>query len=148
MTGEIKFFRKRFIGGFNRQDVVDYIAILAKERDANLALKEKAQKDAQKLVDEIALLRYERDEARRLVDEYKSEVLDAARRTLSEFEASFEAICTGFEEESVNICEQLEAAQSIIALFPSAIKEAGSRFSGLRKLLDEGNDTPEYMLGL
>ena len=137
MTGEIKFFRKRFIGGFNRQDVIDYITELAQERDKNLALKEKAQQDVRALASVVASLKNERDEARRLANEYKAEVLDAARKTLAEFEGSFEKLCVGFEEESANICAQLEAARNIIAIVPGALKEAGSKFSELRTLLDE-----------
>jgi len=137
MTGEIKFFRKRFIGGFNRQDVIDYITELAQERDKNLALREKAQQDVRALASIVASLKNERDEARRLANEYKAEVLDTARKTLAEFEGSFEKLCVGFEEESANICAQLEAARNIIAIVPGALKEAGSKFSQLRTLLDE-----------
>jgi len=137
MTGEIKFFRKRFIGGFNRQDVIDYITELAQERDKNLAMKEKAQQDVRALAAVVASLKNERDEAIRLANEYKAEVLDAARKTLAEFEISFDKLCVGFEEESANICAQLDAARSIIAIVPGALKEAGSKFSELRTLLDE-----------
>lgn len=145
MTGEIKFFRKRFIGGFNRQDVVDYIAELARERDENLALREKSDQKVRDLMAEIDSLKHERDEARRLAEEYKSEVLNAARKTLTEFEISFDKLCGGFEEEAANVCAQLEAARNIIAIVPGALKEAGAKFSGLRALLDEGNDTPDIL---
>jgi len=142
MTGEIKFFRKRFIGGFNRQDVIDYIAELAKERDKNLALKDKAQMEVQALTEMVAKLRFERDEVIRLANEYKSEVLDSARKTLAELEASFETLCAGFEQESTSICTQLETARSIIAILPSALKETGLQFSELKALLDDENNIP------
>ena len=142
MTGEIKFFRKRFIGGFNRQDVVDYITELAWQRDENLALKEKAEEETKALAKMVETLKNECEESKRLAEEYKSEVLNSARRTLEEFEVSFEKLCVGFEEESANICAQLEAARKIIAIVPGALKEAGTKFSTLRALLEEGNDTP------
>ncbi|MCL2151662.1 MAG: hypothetical protein FWH57_01690 [Oscillospiraceae bacterium] len=141
MTGEIKCFRKRFIGGFNRQDVIDYIAVLAKESDTNRALKEKAEQDMKGLVTEIASLKRERDEAKRLAGEYKSEVLEAAKKTLEEFEVSFNSLSEGFEKESASICEQLEAARNIIAILPSALKRTGERFGKLRAILEEGQDT-------
>jgi len=143
MNGEIKFFRKRFIGGFNRKDVIDYIANVAQERDRNLALKEKAEQETRDLVNTIVALKRERDEARLQANGYKSEVLKAARKTLEEFEASFGNLCTGFEEESANICAQLEAARNIIAILPGALKKAGETFSGLRVLLEEGKDSPQ-----
>jgi cell division septum initiation protein DivIVA len=33
IQGEITFFRKRFIGGFNRDDVIAYIRKMAQEKD-------------------------------------------------------------------------------------------------------------------
>lgn len=145
MTGEIKFFRKRFIGGFNRQDVVEFIADLARERDENLALKEKAQQNLQDLLAEMEALKLERDEAKRLAAEYKSEVLDAARKTLVEFEASFAKLGAEFEEETTSICTQLLAARSIMTVVPGTLKEAGAKISGLRALLDKGNDSPDSL---
>jgi chromosome segregation ATPase len=142
MTGEIKFFRKRFIGGFNRQDVVDYIAELAQQRDENLALKQKAEQDTRALEAEILSLRRECEEAKRQAEGYKSEVLKAAQKTLVDFEDSFEKLCAGFEEEAAGICAQLETARNIIAIVPGALKEAGTKFSSLTALLNEGNDTP------
>jgi len=143
MEGEIKFFRKRFIGGFNRQDVIDYIANLAQERDRNLALKEKADQEAKDLEATIESLKRERDEALRLASEYKSEVLKAARKTLADFEVSFEGLCAGFDEGFKNICAQLEYAGNIIAILPEALNKTGAAFRGLRGLLDEGKDEPE-----
>jgi len=142
MTGEIKFFRKRFIGGFNRQDVIDYIADLAQERDKNLELKEKAERESQELITTIVTLKRERDEARQIAEHYKSEVLNAAKQTLAEFEVSFQNLCVGFDEESASICAQLESARNIIAILPDALKKTGERFSGMQGLLEEGNDTP------
>jgi len=142
MTGEIRFFRKRFIGGFNRQDVIDYITELAQEREKNLALREKAEQDVWALEAEIMSLRRERDEALRLANDYKSVVVDAARKTLADFEVSFENLCAGFEEESACICAQLESARNVIAILPGALAETGARFSRLRALLEEGSDAP------
>jgi len=61
MKGEKEFFRKRFFGGFNRNDVIKYIAKIAEERNEAIAAKEKAEKNARALAEEIKKLRGEGD---------------------------------------------------------------------------------------
>ena len=63
MTGEINYFRKRFFGGFNREDVVSYIARVAKERNALAIAKDKAENDLHLLASEVDALRFEAREA-------------------------------------------------------------------------------------
>jgi len=57
MEGEREFFRKKVFGGFNREDVVKYIAKIANERNEALAAKVKAEKKAQVLAEEVLKLR-------------------------------------------------------------------------------------------
>jgi len=59
MKGEKEFFRKRFFGGFNRTDVIKYIAKIAEERNEAIAAKEKAEKELRALTEEIRTLRGE-----------------------------------------------------------------------------------------
>lgn len=61
MKGEKVFFRKRFFGGFNREDVVKYISKIADERNNAIAEKEMAESNAQALAEELIKLRRERD---------------------------------------------------------------------------------------
>jgi len=65
MTGEIKFFRKRFFGGFNRDDVVKYISKLANERNECRSAKEIAEEEARSLADEAGALRLEFETAKK-----------------------------------------------------------------------------------
>jgi hypothetical protein len=74
MKGEIEFFRKRFFGGFNRDDVVKYISKLAQERNESRIALERAEKDARNLArmleakeKELTLLRAELEELRAAV---------------------------------------------------------------------------------
>ena len=59
MKGEKEFFRKKVFGGFNRDDVIKYITGLAEERNEALEAKEKAEKKARALAEEIKKLREE-----------------------------------------------------------------------------------------
>ena len=52
MKGEKEFFRKRFFGGFNRDDVIKYIAKIAQERNEAITAKEKAEKEAKTLAEQ------------------------------------------------------------------------------------------------
>jgi len=57
MMGEKEFFRKRFFGGFNRQDVINYIAKIADERNTAIAEKEKIENELISLKEELNELR-------------------------------------------------------------------------------------------
>ena len=57
MQGEKEFFRKRFFGGFNREDVVRYIARIAQERNEAIEEKEKAESKVFALEEELQRLR-------------------------------------------------------------------------------------------
>jgi len=59
MKGEKVFFRKKLFGGFNREDVVVYIAQIAEERNEAITAKEKAENEVSKLTREIQILRGE-----------------------------------------------------------------------------------------
>jgi len=85
MTGEVLYFRKRFIGGFNRDDVVAYISKISTERNEAIAAKEEYQAKVEKLNElvsencmkreeterELAQLRSENSELREKLDNYK-----------------------------------------------------------------------------
>ncbi|MCL2228006.1 MAG: hypothetical protein FWB97_10365, partial [Oscillospiraceae bacterium] len=63
MSGEIKFFRKRFFGGFNRDDVVKYISKLAQERNEFKNAKDTAEAEAKTMAGEVEPLRLKSEEA-------------------------------------------------------------------------------------
>ena len=74
MKGEICFFRKRFFGGFNREDVISYIATISQERNELMAAKEKAEEELRELIREVATLRFETEVAWRLTKETKETI--------------------------------------------------------------------------
>ena len=142
MTGESNFFRKRFFGGFNKEDVVDYIAELAQERNDLAKAKEKAEKEIQALAHEVESLRLETEEARRLIDEdfeYKSSICKAAENTFEEFEAVFNGLHAEIETAAKNVLAELRNAGEITVKLPQVLSEAGERFNGLRAAFDSKN---------
>ena len=57
MEGEKVFFRKRAFGGFNRDDVIKYLAKVADERNEAIAGKERALNEVKALNEEIKQLK-------------------------------------------------------------------------------------------
>ena len=146
MTGEIEFFRKRFVGGFNRQDVINYISKLAKERNDYRVAKEKAEQEAQELADENARLRTEIEAAMREAREgreYKATTLAAAATTFSELEASFLKLYNNFREASRSVCEDIDKARETVTSLPSVLEHAGESFRELQAICNAERDAPE-----
>jgi len=161
MAGEINYFRKRFLGGFNRQDVVDYIAKLAKERNESTAAKEKAENEAKKLNAEIVSIRAEMDEARLEIEKvkkqaeaarleaeearqeakiYKNEALEEAIETITKFEVLFENANTCIKSTIASLCDEIEKARGTVAGVPSVLDGASVRLSELRMALTAEKD--------
>ena len=127
MTGEIEFFRKRFVGGFNRQDVVNYISKLAQERNEWREAKEKSDQDVQAFTDEIAMLRLEIEKARREVREsreYKVAALEAALMTFSKLETAFENMRADLDTTIESICTELDQARKTVTSIPNFLARA------------------------
>ena len=144
MTGEINNFRKRFFGGFNRQDVVDYVAKLAQERNELSKARDKAIRDAKELAAEVASLRIELDEAKKAVGEYKNKAIEAASRTFSELESAFESLHDEVESASAGARAKLEEVHGAIASAPSVLITAKSKLAELREMIETEKNALYY----
>ena len=138
MAGEINYFRKRFFGGFNREDVVEYIAKLARERNEFSAAKDKAVQDARVLAGEVATLRNELEETRQAMIKYKAETLEAAIRAITELEYSFGSLRGEIVMATKKIFAEISVAQDIITSAPSVLDRAAERCAELRTTLASG----------
>ena len=89
MSGEVKFFRKRFFGGFNRDDVVKYISKLAQERNEYKSAREAAEAQTKAMTEEVEPLRIEAQKAREIVEKVAQEsgfLLEAKEKAENETE--------------------------------------------------------------
>ena len=146
MTGDINFFRKRFFGGFNREDVASYIAKMARERNELAAAVEKAESEARVLAREILALRLETEEAMRVMKkelEQKTSVFETAGNTFTEFEATFKGLRLTIEAAATSVYAELKNAGDSVAKLPSVIAQAGERFEELRAAFDEETSSSE-----
>ena len=104
MNGEVEYFRKRFFGGFNRKDVVAYIARLANERNEQQSAKEKAERELQSLIDST-------EEQRNKYNELKVD-LEAKTLECDQLKIEYEeklAECAGLKAALKNAKRQYEA---------------------------------------
>ena len=136
MTGEIEFFRKRFVGGFNRKDVVGYISKLAKERNTYREAKEAAEQEVSALKGELESLRIEIEAARqeaREGREYKVATLEAASQSFAELEESFKKLYVDLKAASERTCEDIDKARDTVTSLPSVLERAGEGFRELQE---------------
>jgi len=140
MEGEQNIFRKKIIGGFNRQDVVEYITKLAKERNDLQNAKNKAASDARALEAEVAALRTELGSVRKAVYDYKVESLANAGKALSELEDGIKQLKAEVEAASAGVSAELEAAAVTVAGMPKILIWAGAKIAELKSALDAEKD--------
>lgn len=79
MRGEIVRFRRKFFGGFNRDDVAAYIAKLAEERNEGLAAAESAQSEIQRLKSEVSRLKKKLGVYEKLIEKMKRRAVGVPR---------------------------------------------------------------------
>ena len=71
MQGEIQFIKKQIFGGFNRKDVVEYIAKMAGERNEAREAAKEALAKAEALTEEVEALKNELENSKKVIDEVK-----------------------------------------------------------------------------
>ena len=146
MTGDSNYFRKRVFGGFNRQDVVNYITELAKERNVSEAGKDKAEKDARELAAEVAALRRDSEEAWRTIKEdieQKYSVFEAAVNAFVEFEGIFSSLREEIEIAATDVFAELRNTVDITAKLPAALTQAFEKFGELRASFEAKKSIPD-----
>ena len=99
MQGEIQFIKKQIFGGFNRKDVVAYIAKMAKERNEAREACKAATTKLEELTEEIKALKLELENSKKVVDEVKD------RKTLKK-----EALHLGGHDEEPDAEKDRKAA--------------------------------------
>jgi len=127
-------FRKSLFGGFNRQDVADYVAKLAEERNGYKQRAEKAE-------EELAALREQalpaEEPAPELPEEAPAEETPDIESMLAEIRASVAAVNAGIQESVASIksemkeAEETEAAAAETPADKAAVSEDISRVLGM-----------------
>ena len=69
MTGEVQFIKKQMFGGFNREDVVAYVAKIAQERNEARDANAEAQEKIEVLVSEVSDLIVELETCKKIISE-------------------------------------------------------------------------------
>ena len=140
MTGDVNFFRNRFIGGFNKEDVTGYIKRLANERNEMEAAKKKAESIGKALAAEVASLRREIENVKREMQENserKAAVFDAAENTFAEYNAAFEELRIELETGASSVVSEMKNVSDAAARLKYMLSQADGKFEELRSAFDE-----------
>jgi len=143
MTGEVNSFRSSFFGGFNRGDVVDYIAKLAQERNELEDAKNKMEEEKRALILEIETLRRETEDTRRSLAEDSERLagtFESVGDAFSEYEGAFNELCSQFGMVVERLNTELKNADEITAKAPSMLSRAAERFGDLRSEFEAGRN--------
>ena len=135
MKGEIELFRKKFLGGFNRQDVVNYITRVTGERNAQREGREKAELEVKRLTAEVTALRLELTEANIAAEEslnYKVNAIKEAREILTEFQTDFQKLRSDIAIKTKTAGAELDAVRKTIAAIPYALDIAEEKFAKIQ----------------
>lgn len=135
MAGEIGFFRKTFLGGFNKQDVSDYIAKQATEKNDVAKAKDIAEQDAAALAAEATELRLALDMAKQDAKMYKVKALEAAERTIADLEAAIRSMRIEVETKKAGVYAELETVKDKIAGISSIFDNTDEKLEDLKTML-------------
>ena len=134
MTGDISNFRKRFFGGFNRDDVVDFITHMAWERNELEAARDKAIQETHALAAEIESLRREIGEEKRMLSEdriKKEAVFETAGDTFARLGSAFDELRGRIEAAGINLRAEMKNTSDVAADLTEMLSEAVVRFRAL-----------------
>lgn len=137
MAGEIGFFRKTFLGGFNKQDVSEYIAKQANEKNDVTKAKDMAEQDAAALAAEVTELRLALDKAKQDAKTYKVKALEAAERTIADLETAIKNMRAEVETKNADVCAALDEVKEKITGISSIFDNADEKLEDLKSMLSE-----------
>lgn len=129
-------FRGRVFGGFNRQDVIDYIEELATERNAlareNQELQERLweleDRPPEPAPDETGSVRAERDELVRAIDE--------ARTLLRSVKSEYDALCADVKINATQAEGELRTISSRLSGIRTSLGRTGERLEEISSKLE------------
>jgi len=119
MTGDVAYFRKRFIGGFNRDDVVAYIAKITTERNEAIEAKEKFEAELENLSTHTGSPDKNTEEAESKVEELRRQIIE--------------------------FCSQMQQMESETEELRSQIQQAEREASELRRQMQQSENEAEKL---
>ena len=145
MTGEIKSFRRQLIGGFDRRDVMSYIAKISHERNMFSQTKFEAERALSKLADEIERLNGELEEANAAAlkgREDRQAAFDAAALVFEDLKAAFGQVHKDITEAFARVNAELAVAAIPVEKLPDVIEKTEEKLRGMQ-VASGGEQTDE-----
>ena len=130
MSGEIKVFKRELVGGFDRQDVIEYIEQQAQEKQRLKQEREAAELEIGKLQQQVQELDEE-------VKNVKLQALNDTEAALSELTAAYSAVKSEIESITGNIKNELSMGDSAVARLSEVIDKTRDELNELHNAVTE-----------
>ena len=120
MSGEIKIFKRELVGGFDRQDVIEYIERQAKEKQRFKEEAETAGREIGALQQQITALDAE-------VKNVKTQAMNETEAALAELMESYLAVKSDIEAITGSIKNELSLIGDALARLSGILENAGTK---------------------
>ena len=136
MSGDVRHFRRRFFGGFDTSDVMQYIEELAGQRNRYKTTGDRLEAELKSLNAEIRRLQSELDEADKRLTDIKVKSLDEASAGISTLRETYTDIRAEMETTTSTICSELSRLNGTLTTLSSVLDKTGTRFTELQAIVD------------
>ena len=126
MSGEIKIFKRELVGGFDRQDVIEYIERQAKE-------KQRLKEDAAAAGREIGALQQQITALDAEVKNVKTQAMNETEAALAELMESYLAVKSDIEAITGSIKNELSLIGDALARLSGILENAGTKLKAAVK---------------
>ena len=126
MSGEIKIFKRELVGGFDRQDVIEYIEQQARE-------KQRIKQESEAAHGEIKELRQQVQELDEEVKNVKAQAINETEAALLELTEAYNAVKFDIDTITGNIKNELALVEAAIARLSGVVERTSAKLSDLHK---------------
>ena len=137
---EIGNFKSKLFGGFDRQDVSDYIKQLASERNCLTEKCDELEAGMSALLERAEEAEKTAEEQKRRTDEYLVCARESVVRELTELLEKYESVRSDMEVTTSHIRCELTRLGDGLSLLTEVFRKAGDRFSELKGIVERGED--------
>ena len=133
MTENAKVFKRRFFGGFDRHDVIEYIEKLASERNRFHLGEERLETECEKLRGELENLQAELQKADAFISEIGGDTIENAEPGLAFDQNKYIAVRDGILQTTGNIQAELQRLEGAFDTMSLTIELVSGCFNELKQ---------------
>lgn len=135
MSPESRNFKCRFIGGFDRHDVMTYIEELAAQRNMYRDCSTELKSKLEEMKANLDLARQELDAANNRIVDIKINALNDAAASLDALQKQYDTVRSDMEVTAAHVRNELSRVSDTLELMSSILDTTGARFGELRNII-------------